>query len=289
MNVRNSSRTGTTSNARLKLNPIRGRRPTLMNCMIGELKVDETYQRSINNGSSRSLIVKIAKEWDWSLFQLLIVSRRIDGALYVVDGQHRLSAARIRRDLYDLPCSIYDFGSVAEEARAFGKLNQQRRPLGALDLFRAAVSSGLDDDALAIAHLLQRAGLSVAPHSNFTAWKPGMLSNISYIKKAYKTHGGGIVGRALRLIGRAYDGEVLRYAGTIFPGIVGTIAELKLTTKDDDLLEVVISGLSQAEWAEEIAHVVATNAIHRNRAAVRAVTDCYAESAADHDDGAQAA
>ena len=128
--------------AQLQVNPIRGRRPAPMNCTIGELNVDPSYQRSVENGPSRVLIRKIAREWDWSLFQLLVVSRRPDGALYVVDGQHRLEAARLRRDLYDLPCSVYDFATTGDEADAFVAINQQRKPLGALDLFRAAVEGG---------------------------------------------------------------------------------------------------------------------------------------------------
>lgn len=130
------------ASAPLQCNPIRGRRPSLMNCTIGELRVDASYQRSIDNGKSRALIRKIARTWDWSLFQLLVVSRRPDGELYIVDGQHRWEAARLRRDLYDLPCSVYDFASVGDEATAFVALNQERKPLGALDLFKAAVEGG---------------------------------------------------------------------------------------------------------------------------------------------------
>ena len=123
-------------------NPIRGRRPAPMNCTVGELSVDPSYQRSIDNPSSRALIKKIAREWDWSLFQLLVVSRRPTGELYVVDGQHRLEAARLRGDLHDLPCSVYDFQFVAHEADAFVALNQQRKPLTRLDLFKGAVTGG---------------------------------------------------------------------------------------------------------------------------------------------------
>lgn len=265
----------------LQVHPIRGRRPSLMNCTIGELQVDPAYQRGTDNGTSRALIRKIAREWDWSLFQLLVVSRRPDGGLYVVDGQHRWEAARLRRDLYDLPCSVYDFPSVAEEAAAFVALNQQRKPLGALDLFRAAVEGGGDAGAIEVMRLITQAGLSLAGHTNFTAWKPGQISNISGIRKAHKMHGPDVTGRALRLLASAFEGEVLRYGGTLFPGIVTTIAELKLPRDADELLEVSLSGLSQAEWAEEIAHVAARHAIHRTRAAARALTEIYLEAAGE--------
>lgn len=57
-----SHRSASGGNARLKINPIRGRRPSLMNCTIGELQIDHSYQRAIDNGASRTLILKIGKD-----------------------------------------------------------------------------------------------------------------------------------------------------------------------------------------------------------------------------------
>jgi hypothetical protein len=49
--------------------------------------------------ASQALIRQIARHWDWDLCLPLVVSRRADGSLYVIDGQHRLAAARIRGDI----------------------------------------------------------------------------------------------------------------------------------------------------------------------------------------------
>lgn len=101
-------------------------------------------------------------------------------------------------------------------------------------------------------------------------------------------HGPDITGRALGLMARAFEGEVLRYGGTLFPGIVAAIAELKLPRAADELLEVAISGLSQAEWAEEIAHVAARKAIHRTTAAAQALIEIYLEAAGEDEEAAAA-
>jgi hypothetical protein len=58
--------------------------------------------------------------------------------------------------------------------RRFVHLNQQRRPLGKLDLFKAAVASG-DTEAEIVAALVPP--LSVAPHMNPISWVPGALGN----------------------------------------------------------------------------------------------------------------
>ncbi len=209
---------------RLKVNAPLGLRPSLENCRLGDLNVDPAYQRSIDNGSSVSLIRRIAMFWDWSLFHPLAVARRADESLWVVDGQHRLAAARLRRDLYDLPCVVSRYASQADEAASFVAMNVQRRALSKLDLFKAAVA-GADSEASAIARALSGAGLSLAPHTNHTAWKPGMLANVGGIEASWRRHGERVTSLALQAMAKALDGQVLRYAGTLFPGIVAVVAQ----------------------------------------------------------------
>ena len=54
-----------------------------------ELMVDMTYQRPIKDSHVRSLIMY----FDWDNFSVPTVGRRKNGALYVVDGQQRITAA----------------------------------------------------------------------------------------------------------------------------------------------------------------------------------------------------
>ena len=79
--------------------PPAGQLPVLQYCMPAQLAVDAAYQRSIETQESQRLIARIARGWDWRLCQPLVVSLRADRQLYVVDGQHRLEAARLRGDI----------------------------------------------------------------------------------------------------------------------------------------------------------------------------------------------
>lgn len=248
---------------RLKVNPQMGVMPVLSNVMPAQLNIDAAYQRSIENGPSRTLIRRIAQYWDWALCLPLVVSRRPDtGQLFVIDGQHRLEAARLRGDIHQLPCVIVDYRDKADEAASFVHLNQQRRPLGKIDIFKAAVASG-DGEATAIVRAMSDAGLSVAPHSNHTAWKPGMVSNIGGIEAAWRRHGAARTRAALAILARSFDGQVLRYAGSIFPGVAALVAEV--TAKRDALIWIdgeeaelmveMIGDVDQAEWRRQIAMV----------------------------------
>lgn len=214
---------GRPATTRLKVNPPLGRMPVLQFVPPSELYVDETYQRSLDAGPSQTLIRKIAQFWNWDLCQPLVVARREGGKLFVIDGQHRLEAAKMRGDIGQLPCVVVDYACAADEAASFVHLNQQRRPLTKLDVFKAAVASE-DPEALAIVRALSDANLSVAPHSNYTAWKPGMVSHIGGIEEAWRKAGERVTRCALVALAQAFEGEKLRYAGTIWPGIWKTAA-----------------------------------------------------------------
>ena len=265
--------------SKLKVNAPAGFRPSLENCRIGDLQIDESYQRSIDNESSKALIRKIAVFWDWSLFQPLTVARRGDGTLWVVDGQHRLAAARLRHDLYDLPCIVTRYDSASDEAASFVAMNMQRRALSALDLFRAAVAAG-DGSAREITEMLDRAGLTLAPHQNYISWKPLMISNIGGIRQAHRKHGAKVAQAALLALARAFPTEVLRYGGTIFAALVEVLAEL--TTEpgfDFELFVEVLNGAPHSTWASEINVLAAKRGMRRPAAGLEVFREAYSEAA----------
>lgn len=210
--------------SRLKFNPPLGRMPVLQFIQPSELQVDATYQRSLEASTSQSLIRRLAQHWNWDLCQPLVVARRQGGELFVIDGQHRLESARMRGDIAHLPCVVVEYSTAADEAASFVHLNQQRRPLGKLDLFKAAVASE-DPDACALLAAMQDAGLSVAPHQNYISWKPGMVSNISGLEAAWRNSGRKVAERAMTALRLGFAGQVLRYAGTIFPGILAVCSD----------------------------------------------------------------
>jgi len=67
-----------------------------------DLQIDESYQRTI----SQQLVKRIAEKWDWLYLGVIHVAE-INGSYYVVDGQHRLEAAKKREDIDHLPCIVH--------------------------------------------------------------------------------------------------------------------------------------------------------------------------------------
>jgi hypothetical protein len=237
--------------SRLKVNPPLGSPPTLEWRAVGELLIDPVYQRSVDTGPSQSLIRKIAMFWDWGLCQPLAVSRRPDGALTIVDGQHRASAAKLRGDIPHLPCVITSYANTGDEAAAFVALNQMRRPLSALDLFKAAVAAE-DKEALTVLKAMTDAGLLLAPHMTSTAWKVGMIGNVGGLLRCYRRAGERPLRIAVAAMAKSWPNEVLQYAGSIFPGFAAVASdEVRLRGNPDEVvpeLARIAGSRAQAEW-----------------------------------------
>lgn len=247
------------SPAKLKFDAPLGRMPVLQFLPPAELAVDQVYQRSADNLASQALIRRIATKWDWDLCLPLVVARRmVDGAesYFVIDGQHRLEAAKLRRDIAQLPCVVLTYSDVTREAANFVKLNQQRKPLTRLDVFKAAIASG-DEETCSIVQAMADAGLTIATHSNSASWRPGVIANIAGIEASWRKHGERATSTAFRALSQAFLGQQLLLAGTIFPGIAAVCGdEFKHRWRfTEDRLEKFITMLairSQDDWRKDI-------------------------------------
>jgi hypothetical protein len=268
---------------KLRINDAVGMRPSLEFRPLPHLNIDPAYQRSIDTGSSQKLIRRIAGNWNWDMCQPLVVAKREDGTLWVIDGQHRLAAARLRHDIYDLPCVIVPSASRSAEAKAFVALNQERRPLTALDLFKAALEAG-DGDAQAIARAMAAAGLTLAHTTNYDSLKPGQIVNVGGLQRVHAAHGEAVVRDALAIGAAAFEGQALRYFGTIFPGIVAAVVALPglRGARDIEFLAMVLGGGTQEDWVADIRRAqAAAPDLNLRSAAEAAVLSAVAEAHAE--------
>lgn len=255
----------------------KGTMPVLQFCAPAQLAVDTSYQRELD-GKSRQLIARIAAGWDWNLFQPLVVARRRDDTLFVVDGQHRLEAARIRGDIVQLPCVIFHPGDPADEAAVFVELNQARRPLTAYALYNAALTSG-DERAIALAGLLRDAGLAFTGAADPERMKPGQINNVGTVRKWHERNGDRRTRVVLTAIGTAFRGQVIKISGSLFMGVAGVVLD-----HDERLSLHLLTDLlarSQDEWLSDFRTRAAQDATGVQAAAVATIRDAYAEAVAE--------
>ena len=237
--------------SRLKLAPAIGRPPSVENRFASELRIDDTYQRSVDTEASQKLIRKIAVNWDWRMCLPLVVSRREDG-LYVIDGQHRLAAAQLRSDIPFLPCCLATYSSVAEEAAMFVAMNRTRRAINRLDDFHAATAGG-DEDALAVRKLIVDAGFMVSRRTGSQSWVPGEIAFTASIDKVRRRHGAAICAKALRLMSEAFPDEVLNAGASVFLAL--TKIFLGRDASDEERLLRALLTYDQKGWAGFVSDI----------------------------------
>jgi ParB-like nuclease domain len=223
-----------------------GSQPSIEWIHLNRLSVDEIYQRSTDNEASRRLIASIAAKFDWRLCGPLVVSRRTDDTLTIIDGQHRWMAASRRGDIPQLPCCVFRYESIEEEARMFILANRARKPMNRLDDYYAALAAA-DEDALEIQQLVVDAGLRVARNTSSTAWASGQISFTAAIATSIRKFGPTVTSAALTNMAVAFPGQKLRHGGAIFGGLVRVMSHPE-PDFDPDRLVKALQTKSADEW-----------------------------------------
>lgn len=128
-------------------------------CLVhkNELHIDPVYQRE----ASPYRVQIIAKNWSWVSCGVITVASR-SGKHFVIDGGHRVLAAKDRPEITFLPCIVFATRTDVEEARGFLDVNTQRRSMHSVDRFKALVIVG-DSAALALKSLFEQYGYHTNP------------------------------------------------------------------------------------------------------------------------------
>jgi hypothetical protein len=218
---------------------------------LGRLSIDGAYQRSTENATSQRLIVSIAAKFDWRLCAPLVVSRRSDDTLTIIDGQHRWMAACRRDDIPQLPCCVFRYESIQEEARMFIIANRARKPMNRLDDYFAALAAA-DEDALEIQQLVTDAGLQIARNTSSTAWRPGEVAFTSSIASSIRRFGPAITSAVLTNMAVAFPGQKLSHGGAIFGGLARIMSRPPADFDPDRLLSALQTRTSD-EWGACVA------------------------------------
>lgn len=225
-----------------------GSQPTIEWIHLGRLSIDQAYQRSTDNAASRRLIASIATKFDWRLCAPLVVSRRPDDTLTIIDGQHRWMAASQRDDIPQLPCCVFRYESIQEEARMFIVANRARKPMNRLDDFFAAVAAA-DEDALEIQQLVTDAGLRIAKTTSLTAWGPGEIAFTAAIANSVRRFGPTITSAVLTNMAVAFPNQKMRHGGAIFGGLVRLMSS-PAQDFDPDRLITTLQTRTADQWGE---------------------------------------
>jgi hypothetical protein len=187
--------------------PDPGPKPELTWLHVAWLSVDPRYQRDTGSRRSLNLIDKIVREFRWSRFGVASVVRdtRTIELFYVVDGQHRVEAAR-RLNVEKVPCVVLPHATVEEAAVDFVAMNRDRVTVTPLHIYHAQLAAG-DPQALAIAAVCKAAGVEICRHQvPASHMKPGQTLAVATIAKLIRTSGEKFATRVLGQVAKAGKG-----------------------------------------------------------------------------------
>jgi len=213
-----------------------------------EFSLDLKVQRALNEARADAM----ADNFQPHALGLLTASKRTDGHIYVLDGSHRVSAAR--KASYDglLACRLFENLTLQEEAQMFLTLNNSRA-VQAIDRFKVRITQG-EPVASGINKVLKAYGLHVDWANNESL---GVISAIGALEKVYE--GAGVrekgsypelVDKVIRTLHRAYGEKADRatYSKIILEGLGIFIATFG-NQIDYDRLVYVLQGTSARQIA----------------------------------------
>ncbi len=189
--------------------------PTNDYILVTKIRTDPAYQRETNP----RWVERLATGWHRNGMGTICVSLREDGLYYVIDGQHRVEAARTL-DVDLIPADIWHNLDVSDEARMFVERNTT---LGVkrIDRFLASVKAGTPDqcDILKIVHA---AGWEVSDNAN----NDGNIRAVGVLERIYGVSANGTKDRrpnelrtTLETVKRAWGADQDAVAGFLLDGL----------------------------------------------------------------------
>jgi hypothetical protein len=184
--------------------------------LVSDLHIDPAAQRKLSMPWVKAHI----DEFDVDQLGYIVVNRRADGRLYVVDGQHRTELMRaVGWGDQRIHAELFDGLTQQEEAELFNARND-RRAVRKFDHFRISVTAG-DARATDIMNIVSSVGLVITDQQT-----DGGVNAVDKLEKIYD--GGGItsaregrsaLARTLTTIKQAWGTSAANFNGALLHGI----------------------------------------------------------------------
>lgn len=181
-----------------------GPRPELRWLPTGRLVTDPAYQRRIDSRRGRRLIERITADFSWSCFGAILAAPAGEEGWTIIDGQHRVEAAR-RRKLDEVPAVVVAAADAAAQARLFVAANRDRVNLNPMALHHAGLAAG--DESAALLDRVCRAARVIIPRYPIpaTSIKPRTTLAVGACAACLDKYGPTRLRAALELIADAYE------------------------------------------------------------------------------------
>ncbi|MDW4106537.1 ParB/Srx family N-terminal domain-containing protein [Staphylococcus saprophyticus] len=190
---------------------------------VNNLKTDMSYQSPVKD----SQVKKIIKNFDHQKLHTIVVNKREDGSLYIIDGQHRVEALK-ELGIPLIEATIHEGLTVEEEAEMYYGIND--RPAKSPNSKGKSSLKFGDANAVEIDEVVTRVGLKVDYDKKLKT--EGYITAYAALQSIHKKHGPDLLEITLGIIKRAYGAERRNYQAFIMKGFADFVStyEGKLDT-----------------------------------------------------------
>lgn len=198
-----------------------GAKPELGWLPVARCSIDARYQRQIDGRRSQRMIALIADKFNWSAFQAIVVTDALGGWL-IIDGQHRVEAAKLRNFTH-VPAIIVKALTPQQQAEIFVAANKNRVGMTSCALYHAAVMAG-DQDALAVQKLCTAAGITIPRYPVMAArLKAGETLAIGALGNMIDEHGEGVALLATSVINTEWGNHQGALSASVLRAVAAVI------------------------------------------------------------------
>lgn len=199
-----------------------GTRPRVVWLDLGLLVIDRRYQRDLTDAGFTH-INRIAREWNWNCYQPLIVTENADGTYAVIDGQHRLEAAKKHPLISELPCYIIDAPDVGSQASIFVAVNTNRKALTSQQKFWASHAAG-DAAALAFAAICDEFHIKILRGAPGGSIQPRTILGPLICQRLVAKLGKDAVREAIRLLAETHGASAQAFRTSVIAAVARVAA-----------------------------------------------------------------
>ena len=182
---------------------------------VSDMKVDPRAQRLLR----KVWVKRHVPQFDANQIGTIVVSRRKDGSLWIIDGQHRAELFRaVGWGDQGVFCEIFDSLTIQEEAALFLKRND-KISVRTFDKFQVSLTEE-NETACAIARIVNSIGLTIAEGA-----RDGSISAVTSLQHIYAGVGNGekdgasALKKTLQTIDAAWGKPAANYQGQVIEGI----------------------------------------------------------------------
>lgn len=203
-----------------------GARPRVVWLDLALLTVDKSYQREIGKHGAAH-VNRILLAFNWNCYQPIVVSERDDGTYAVIDGQHRLEAAKRHPLIDSLPCYIIDAADAAKQAAIFVAVNSRRIALTSLQQFHAAVAAR-QPEAMVAAGLCADAGVTILKSPPSYDIPPRSIISPFTLLKMVRQVGRPAVATAIKILAETHPATLNAFRSPTIAALCRVIADPKI-------------------------------------------------------------